>query len=60
MKLYVLTTGSLFALLALAHLWRIIFESPQLASDPWFVSLTILAALLSIWAFYTASRAPRG
>ena len=37
MKAYLVTTGTLFALLALVHLWRIIAEWPRLATDPWFI-----------------------
>ncbi|HEV8357829.1 MAG TPA: hypothetical protein VGQ17_13840 [Gemmatimonadales bacterium] len=51
MKAYVTTTGAVFGLLALAHLWRIIEEGSGLATDPWFVLITIAAAALCLWAF---------
>ena len=51
MKSYVLTTGVVFGLLALVHLWRAIAEGPQLATDPWFLTITVLAGALSLWAF---------
>jgi len=35
MKGYLLTTGSIFGLLALAHVWRTVVEWPRLTSDPW-------------------------
>ena len=35
MKAYVLTTGFLFGLLTLAHLWRIIEEGPALLGSAW-------------------------
>jgi len=50
MRTYVITTGTLFALIAAAHVWRVIAESRALATDPWFVGLTILSLALSAWA----------
>ena len=49
MKAYVMTTGAIFALLVLAHIWRASVES-HLATDPTFIMTTIIAALLTIWA----------
>jgi hypothetical protein len=40
-----------FGLITLAHLWRVVAESRALATEPWFVLLTLAAAGLSIWAF---------
>ena len=51
MRAYLITTGVLFALVAVAHVWRVIAESRALATDPWFVLLTILAVAMSAWAF---------
>lgn len=55
MKAYLLTTGGLFALLALAHLARTIAESSRLRSDPGFIvegpGLGLLAAAIAIWAW---------
>jgi hypothetical protein len=51
MKTYVMTTGILFGLLTFAHLWRIIAERPLLATDPWFVLITVATAALSLWAW---------
>lgn len=50
MKAYVLTTGILFALLTLAHVLRIVYESRALASDPWYMLITAAIAALSVWA----------
>lgn len=50
MKAYLITTGALFALIVVAHLWRIFAESPGLARDPFYVLLTVAAASLSFWA----------
>jgi hypothetical protein len=49
-KAYVLTTGILFALLTLAHVLRIVYESRALASDPWYMLITAATAALSVWA----------
>jgi hypothetical protein len=51
MRAYLITTGVLFALVAVAHVWRVVAESSALATDPWFVALTILAVVMSAWAF---------
>lgn len=51
MKAYIATTGTVFGLITLAHLWRVISESAALARDPWFILLTLVTAGLCIWAF---------
>ena len=51
MKAYLIVTGVLFALVALAHVLRIAAENPALALDPVFAGLTLLAAALAVWAF---------
>lgn len=50
MKAYVITTGLVFALLTLAHLWRIIVEGLRMATDPWFALTTLIPAALCVWA----------
>jgi hypothetical protein len=54
MKAYLITTGTLFALLALAHLVRTIAEWQRLV-DPWFVvqgpGIGVIAAALAFWAW---------
>lgn len=50
MKAYVVTTGTVFGLLVVAHLWRIVEEGARLARDPWFASVTVAAAALCLWA----------
>ncbi len=59
MKVYVMTTGAIFGLLALVHVWRAVEEGPQLGKDPSFVVITLLAAALSVWAFTLVRRAAR-
>jgi hypothetical protein len=51
MKAYVMTTGALFGLLTLAHLLRMITESRRLATDPWYVLITVVTAALCLWAW---------
>ena len=54
MKAYLVTTGSLFALLALAHVSRIIGEWPRLLHDSGEIieaGIGLLAAGLSLWAW---------
>ena len=55
MKAYIITTGIVFALIAIAHVARIATETSVLR-EPIFLVLTILAAALSIWAFVVLRR----
>ena len=59
MKSYVMTTGAVFGLLTLAHVWRIIAEGPHLATDPWWVLVTVVAAALCLWAWRLLRRSAR-
>ena len=59
MKAYVMTTGTVFGLLTLAHIWRVIEEGPQLATEPWYVLITVAAAVLCLWALRLLWRSPR-
>jgi hypothetical protein len=49
MKAYVATTGTLFGLLTIVHIWRATQEQ-QLATEPWYILITLAAAALCIWA----------
>jgi hypothetical protein len=55
MKAYLITTGTLFALLALAHLVLTITHWPRLAAEPGLVvqgpGIGLAAAALSYWAW---------
>ena len=51
MKAYLITTGIVFGLITLAHLWRILAEGSHLGKDPVFLLLTFFAAGLSFWAW---------
>ena len=54
MKAYLIITGSLFGLLALVHVWRIVGEWPRLMHDPGEIleaTIGVVAAGLCIWAW---------
>jgi len=59
MKAYVMTTGAVFGLITVAHIWRVFAESPRLATEPWFVLLTVATAALFLWALRLLWRSPR-
>jgi len=63
LRAYLVTTGTLFGLIAVAHRARTITESQRLASDPWFYlegpGLGLVAAALSLWAWRLLRRAPK-
>jgi hypothetical protein len=59
MKTYVMTTGAVFGLLALVHLWRIVEEWPHLATDPWFILVTVVAGALCLWSWRVLRLAAR-
>ena len=56
MKAYLITTGTVFGLIALAHIWRIFEEGSRLAKEPWFLLLTLAAVALSVWAWRLLGR----
>ena len=56
MKTYIITSGAIFALIAIAHIIRVATESTRILHEPIFLLLTILAAALSIWAFVVLRR----
>lgn len=51
MKAYLMTTGSLFGVLTVVHVWRIFEEGAHLATDPWYILITLVAAGLGLWAW---------
>ena len=50
MRAYVITSGTVFALVVLAHLLRLGLEGVQVIRDPVFTLSTIVAAALAIWS----------
>ena len=59
MKAYVATTGVIFGLIVVAHIWRAIEEGAGMATHPAFIGLTVAAAALSIWAWRVFKSIPR-
>ena len=51
MRAYVLTTGIVFGLLTLAHLWRVAAEGVHPLANPWWVGITLGAGALAVWAW---------
>lgn len=49
MRAYVMITGVIFGLLVVAHVWRMFVEG-HLATQPEYIVVTLVAALLSLWA----------
>lgn len=59
MKSYVITTGAVFGLVALAHVWRMAEEGAHVTHNPWFLGITALAAGLCLWAVLVLRSATR-
>jgi len=59
MKAYVITTGTVFGLITLSHLFRVIVEGSHLARDPIYILLTLVAASLCFWAWRVLRLLPR-
>jgi hypothetical protein len=55
MKAFLISTGTVFTLIVVAHAARIHAE-PQIAREPWFWVATALAAVLAAWAWWLVSR----
>jgi len=56
MKSYVVTSGVVFTLVTLVHLWRLAAENRGLAADPWFIFATGVSAALAFWAWRVLAR----
>ena len=59
MKAYLVSTGSLFALLVAAHIARVAEEGTHLLKEPFFVLVTLASAWLSVWALLLLRTARR-
>jgi len=59
MKAYLVTTGTVFGLIVVAHVWRVFVEGAHLARQPPFVLVTLAAAALSLWAWGLLGRSTR-
>lgn len=51
MRAYVMSTGSLFAVLTIVHVWRWIEEGSHVITDPWFIGITLVAIGFVAWAW---------
>ena len=49
MRAYLITTAAVFGLLTAAHLWRMVVER-HLATEPWYLLITVATAALCVWA----------
>ena len=58
MRAYVLTTGILFGIVTLAHVWRMIQERPM-ATAPWYILITVATGALAVWAWRLLRRSRR-
>jgi hypothetical protein len=58
-KAYLATTGTVFGLIVVAHIWRAIAEGPAIVKNPVFILLTVAAAALSAWAWRLLAAMPR-
>ena len=58
MKAYLVTTATLFSLIAVLHAWRAVEERSSLARDPWFLIITLVAAVLAGWGISLLRRGP--
>ena len=56
MRAYIITTGTVFLLITIAHIARLAVEPTHVLREPIFLGLTILAASLSVWAFVVLRR----
>jgi hypothetical protein len=59
MKTYLRATSVLFGLLVIVHVWRAIVE-PHLATDPFYILMTTIAAALCVWSWRLLRRTQRG
>jgi hypothetical protein len=59
MKSYTLATGTAFALIVVAHVWRAFVEGAWLLKEPSFIFLTGAAVGMSIWAWRVYRGLPR-
>jgi len=60
MRAYLITTGVIFGLLTILHLWRAFSESGfHGGRDPWFIAITVISAAFCIWAFQLLRKVSR-
>ena len=55
MRAYIVTSGSIFGLIVVAHAARVVAEGTHVVREPFFDAMTVLAAALAIWAYRVAA-----
>ena len=58
MKAYLMTTGTVFGLITIVHVWRMI-EERQVATEPWYILITVATGALCLWAWRLVRRSSR-
>jgi hypothetical protein len=59
LKAYLVTTGTVFGLITVAHIVRAFAEGRHLLTEPLFILLTAVSAALCLWAFRLQRSASR-
>ena len=54
MKTYIATTGAVFGLVTILHVWRLVEEGGPM--EPWFLLLTAASGALCLWAVLVLRR----
>jgi len=57
-KAFLIVAGTVFGLIVIAHIMRMAVE-PRMAKEPWFWAITIVAGVLSGWAWVLVWRLRR-
>lgn len=60
MKCYLAVSGSIFALIVVAHVWRAAVEGSGMFRQPLFIILTAAAAGMAVWAWRVYRKLPKG
>jgi succinate dehydrogenase/fumarate reductase cytochrome b subunit len=60
MKAYVITTAVLFGVMAILHGWRAVVERPAGHEETAFIAVTVITAVLCIWAIRLLVRRSNG
>lgn len=58
MKVYVIITGLIFALITISHIVRMVME-PHVLTEPVYLFLTLVSTALAIWAVVVLRRLSR-
>jgi len=58
-KAYVITSGTVFALVIAARIWRALAEGVSLAKSPVFILISAAALALVLWAWRVVRAMPR-